>query len=202
MTAGVGPARRAERPLRGPLRAHRSKPSQTRRRAGTSHPGPALCHAGVRTREDREERVPARPSRSWARARGKGPAGAAAVSRQAAGSRGARSRPTELGEEGKGSGPVEPDAHRRSWRRRCGAYRDRRGGGRERRAPARRLFFFFFLFPRAPSPGAIAIRGRESRKWGWVVDRGSVPGIVLDDRVGDSGIKERLGSGCRRLHGS
>lgn len=115
--------------------------------------------------------------------------------------RGARSRPIELREEGKGSGPVEPDAHRRSWRRRCGAYRDRRGGGREKRAPARR-FFFFFLFPRAPSPGAIAIRGRESRKWGWVVDRGSGPGIVLDDRVGDSGIKERPGSGCRRLHGS
>lgn len=56
MTAGVGPAPRAERPLRGPQRAHRSKPSQTRRRTGTSHPGPALCHAGVRTREDRERR--------------------------------------------------------------------------------------------------------------------------------------------------
>lgn len=73
------------------------------------------------------------------------------------------------------------------------------GGEKGERPPAA---FFFFLFPRAPSPGAIAIRGRESRKWGWVVDRGSGPGIVLDDRVWDSGIKERPGSGCRRLHGS
>lgn len=197
----MAPAPTAERPLRGPMRADRSKSSQTRRRAGTSHPGPALCHAGVRMREDRERRG-SPPARAKA-----GPERAARARRELRPcrdrrrSRGARSRPMELREEGKGSGPVEPDAHRRSWRRRCGAYRDRRGGGRERRAPARRLFFFF-LFPRAPSPGAIAIRGRESRKWGWVVDRGSEPGIVLDDRVGDSGIKERPGSGCRRLHGS
>lgn len=101
MTAGVAPAPTAERPLRGPMRADRSKSSQTRRRAGTSHPGPALCHAGVRMREDREERVPARPSQSRARARGQGPEGAEAVSRQAAES---RSKKSADGAEGRGEG--------------------------------------------------------------------------------------------------
>lgn len=87
-----------------------------------------------------------------------------------------------LGEEGKGSGPVEPDALTTG----AGAAAEERiaiGGGGERPPP----------FSRAPGPGAIAIAARSGSGVG-----GSGPGVVLTT---GSGLKGGRGVG-RWLRGS
>lgn len=97
----------------------------------------------------------------------------AAMSRQAA---------VAPGEEGKGSGPVEPDALTTG----AGAAAEERiatGGGGERPPP----------FSRAPGPGAIAIAARSGSGVG-----GSGPGVVLTT---GSGLKGGRGV-CRWLRGS
>lgn len=112
------------------------------------------------------------PARRW----GQG----AAMSRQEAASRGRR--PTAPGEEGKGSGPVEPDALTTG----AGAAAEERiatGRGGERPPP----------FSRAPGPGAIAIAARSGSRLG-----GSGPGVVLTT---GSGLKGGRGV-CRWLRGS
>lgn len=104
----------------------------------------------------------------------------AAMSRQEAASRGRR--PTAPGEEGKGSGPVEPDALTTG----AGAAAEERiaiGRGGERPPP----------FSRAPGPGAIAIAARSGSTLG-----GSGPGVVLTT---GSGLKGGRGVG-RWLRGS
>lgn len=91
-------------------------------------------------------------------------------------------RPTAPREEGKGSGPVEPDALTTG----AGAAAEERiatGGGGERPPP----------YSRAPGPGAIAIAARSGSGVG-----GSGPGVVLTT---GSGLKGGRGV-CRRLRGS